>query len=143
MCFQDQLSLNVGQKYCRMLKATICPQDLCLVYFERPFYTGFTAMVWAARSPPQLPGKSPHFPASFQYWPGSETSFKTLLLITENSLFRFTSTDSSSPYLKKLVKNCRPGLIPLTKLPGTGFFLCSTLLNMKSQLLIKTKMLEK
>ena len=51
--FQGGLSLNAGQKYCRMPRgalcnnfdhheATNCHNDLCFVYFEWPFYTGFT-----------------------------------------------------------------------------------------------------
>ena len=44
--FQDQLSLNAGQKYCRMLSTFICItlviKILLLSIFEWPFYTGFT-----------------------------------------------------------------------------------------------------
>ena len=52
--FQDQLSLNAGQKYCRMLqgepsaifstffKLPSVIKNFCVVYFELPFYTGFT-----------------------------------------------------------------------------------------------------
>ena len=57
--FQDQLSLNAGQKYCRMfplehsailstfhsailLTFLILSYHLSLSIFERPFYTGFT-----------------------------------------------------------------------------------------------------
>ena len=51
--FQDQLWLNVGQKYCRMLQGelpgersaillTFIMLILYYVYFELPFYTGFT-----------------------------------------------------------------------------------------------------
>ena len=52
--FQDQLSLNVGQKYCRMLqgehsailstfiKLPFIIKIYALSFFEWPFYTGFT-----------------------------------------------------------------------------------------------------
>ena len=52
--FQDQLSLNAGQKYCRMLqeehsailltsiKLTFIIKIFVLSFFEWPFYTGFT-----------------------------------------------------------------------------------------------------
>ena len=51
--FQDQLSLNVGQKYCRMLPFAECSKGsnielpfvikiFVLTIFEWPFYTGFT-----------------------------------------------------------------------------------------------------
>ena len=52
--FQDQLSLNAGQKYCRMLQrehSAICStfiklpvviKTIVLSIFEWPFYTGFT-----------------------------------------------------------------------------------------------------
>ena len=50
--FQDQLSLNAGQKYCRMLQGEHSAILLtCIklpfaikifIYFEWPFYTGFT-----------------------------------------------------------------------------------------------------
>ena len=52
--FQDQLSLNAGQKYCRMLqgehsailstfiKLPIVIKIFVLSIFERPFYTDFT-----------------------------------------------------------------------------------------------------
>ena len=54
--FQDQLSLNAGQKYCRMLqgehsaklstfiKLSFVIKIFVLFIFEWPFYTGFT--VW-------------------------------------------------------------------------------------------------
>ena len=38
--FQDQLSLNAGQKYCSKLQFVI--KIFVLSIFERPFYTGFT-----------------------------------------------------------------------------------------------------
>ena len=50
--FQDQISLNAGQKNCRMLqwkhsailstfiKLSVCHQDLCFLYFGWPFKTG-------------------------------------------------------------------------------------------------------
>ena len=52
--FQDQLSLNAGQKYCRMLqgehsailltfiKLPFVIKSFVLSIFEWPFYTGFT-----------------------------------------------------------------------------------------------------
>ena len=52
--FQDQLSLNAGQKYCRMLqgehsailstfiKLPVVIKVFVLSIFEWPFYTGFT-----------------------------------------------------------------------------------------------------
>ena len=52
--FQDQLSLNAGQKYCRMLqgehsailstfiKLPFIIKIFVLSFFEWPFYTGFT-----------------------------------------------------------------------------------------------------
>ena len=52
--FQDQLSLNAGQKYCRMLllehsailltfiKLPFVIKNFVLSIFEWPFYTGFT-----------------------------------------------------------------------------------------------------
>ena len=52
--FQDQLSLNVGQKYCRMLqgehsailstfiKLAVVIKNFVLSIFDRPFYTGLT-----------------------------------------------------------------------------------------------------
>ena len=46
--FQDQLSLNAGQKYCRMLQrehSAILSTFIKLLFvinFEWPFYTGFT-----------------------------------------------------------------------------------------------------
>ena len=52
--FNDQLSLNAGQKYCRMLqgehfaivstfiKLPFVIKIIVLSIFERPFYTGFT-----------------------------------------------------------------------------------------------------
>ena len=56
--FQDQLSLNAGQKYCRMLplegehsailltfiKLPFVIKIFVLSIFEWPFYTGFTVM---------------------------------------------------------------------------------------------------
>ena len=51
MGFQDQLSLNAGQKYCRMLHSAILSTFIKLPLvikifglslFEVPFYTGFT-----------------------------------------------------------------------------------------------------
>ena len=54
--FQDQFSLNAGQKYCRMLQgehsailSTFINQAFVmkifvLSIFERPFYTGFTVV---------------------------------------------------------------------------------------------------
>ena len=55
--FQDQLSLNAGQKYCRMLqgehsaifstfiKLLFVIQIFVLSIFEWPFYTGFTVLL--------------------------------------------------------------------------------------------------
>ena len=55
--FQDQLSLNAGQKYCRMLqwehsailltfiKLPFAIKLFFLSIFEWPFYTGFTVCV--------------------------------------------------------------------------------------------------
>ena len=55
--FQDQLSLNAGQKYCRMLqwehtaifltfiKLPFVIKIFVLSIFEWPFYTGFTVYV--------------------------------------------------------------------------------------------------
>ena len=55
--FQDQLSLNVGQKYCRMLqgehsailltfiKLPFVIKSFVLSIFEWPFYTDFTVLV--------------------------------------------------------------------------------------------------
>ena len=52
--FQDQLSLNAGQKYCRMLqreysailstfsKLPVVIKTFVLSIFEQPFYTSFT-----------------------------------------------------------------------------------------------------
>ena len=48
--FQDQLSLNAGQKYCRMHSAILSTfimlplviKSFVLSIFEWPFYTGFT-----------------------------------------------------------------------------------------------------
>ena len=49
--FQDRLSLNAGQRYCRMLhsailstfiKLLIVIKTVVLSIFEWPFYTGFT-----------------------------------------------------------------------------------------------------
>ena len=54
--FQDQLSLNAGQKYCRMLplehsamlmtfiKLPVVIKIFVLSIFEGPFYTGFTVL---------------------------------------------------------------------------------------------------
>ena len=54
--FQDQLSLNAGQKYCRMLqgehsailstfiKLPFVIKIFVLSIFEWPFYTGFTVL---------------------------------------------------------------------------------------------------
>ena len=54
--FQDQLSLNAGQKYCRMLqgehsailltfiKLPFVIKIFVLSFFEWPFYTGFTVL---------------------------------------------------------------------------------------------------
>ena len=55
--FQDQLSLNAGQKYCRMLqgehsailltliKLPLVIKTFVLSIFEWPFYTGFTVFL--------------------------------------------------------------------------------------------------
>ena len=50
--FQDQLSLNAGQKYCRMLQGEhsallliFIKLPFVLSIFERPFYTGFTVFI--------------------------------------------------------------------------------------------------
>ena len=53
--FQDQLSLNTGQKYCRMFQAqpsAILSTSIKLPFvikvlsiFEWPFYTGFTIVI--------------------------------------------------------------------------------------------------
>ena len=55
--FQDQLSLNAGQKYCRMLqgehsailstfiKLPFVMKIFILSIFEWPFYTGFTRLI--------------------------------------------------------------------------------------------------
>ena len=57
--FQDRLSLNAGQKYCRMLplehsailstfiKLPVVFKTFVLSIFEWPFYTGFTVIVIA------------------------------------------------------------------------------------------------
>ena len=57
--FQDRLSLNAGQKYCRMLqgehsailltfiKLSFVIKIFVLSSFEWPFYTGFTVHVYA------------------------------------------------------------------------------------------------
>ena len=50
--FQDKLSLNAGQKYCRMLSAILSTfiklpfviKIFILSIFEWPFYTGFTVI---------------------------------------------------------------------------------------------------
>ena len=54
ICFQDQVSLNAGQKYCRMLplehsailltfiKLPFVIKTFVLSIYEWPFYTGFT-----------------------------------------------------------------------------------------------------
>ena len=54
--FRDQLSLNAGQKYCRMLKEEhsailstfiklhFVIENFVLFIFEWPFYTGFTVV---------------------------------------------------------------------------------------------------
>ena len=46
--FQDQLSLNAGQKYCRILLTFIrlpfVIKIFVLSFFEWPFYTGFTVL---------------------------------------------------------------------------------------------------
>ena len=56
--FQDQVSLNAGHKYCRMLqgehsairstfiKLPFVIKIFALSIFERPFYTGFTVQVF-------------------------------------------------------------------------------------------------
>ena len=56
ICFQDQLSLNAGQKYCRMpqgehsailstfIKLPFVIKIFVLSIFEWPFYTGFTVL---------------------------------------------------------------------------------------------------
>ena len=56
--FQDQLSLNAGQKYCRMLhlepsailstsiKLPIVIKIFVFSIFEWPFYTGFTVIIF-------------------------------------------------------------------------------------------------
>ena len=57
--FQDQLSLNAGRKYCRMLQRELLtsiklPFDITifvLSIFEWPFYTGFTVTQKSSRSP--------------------------------------------------------------------------------------------
>ena len=63
--FQDQLSLNVGQKYCRMLqgehstilltfiKLPFVIKNLFVSIFEWPFYTGFTCMAYKLMYRPQ------------------------------------------------------------------------------------------
>ena len=51
--FQDQLLLNAGQKYCRMLSAILATfiklpvviKIFVLSIFEWPFYTGFTVHI--------------------------------------------------------------------------------------------------
>ena len=45
--FQDQLSLNEGQKYCRMLKVDHSAILIKIFFsiFESPFHTGFTVDV--------------------------------------------------------------------------------------------------
>ena len=60
ICFQDQLSLNAGQKYCRMLQgehSAILPTFIklplvikifVLSIFKWPFYTGFTVESFAS-----------------------------------------------------------------------------------------------
>ena len=57
--FQNQLSLNAGQKYCRMLQwehsailstfimLSFVIKSFVLSIFELPFYTGFTVL-WSA-----------------------------------------------------------------------------------------------
>ena len=59
ICFQDQLSLNAGQKYCRMLqvehsailstfiKLPFVIKIFVLSIFEWPFYTGFNCLLCA------------------------------------------------------------------------------------------------
>ena len=66
--FQDQLSFNAGQKYCRMLqgehsailltciKISFVIKIFVLSIFERPFYTGFTVL---ARILPAKFGQNP------------------------------------------------------------------------------------
>ena len=50
MCLQYQLSLNAGQKYCRMipfrpsLSCHLSLRSLFCLIFEWPFYTGLTVM---------------------------------------------------------------------------------------------------
>ena len=56
--FEDQLSLNAGQKYCRMLqgehsailktfiKLPFVIKIFVLSIYERPFYTGFTVLAY-------------------------------------------------------------------------------------------------
>ena len=60
--FQDQLSLNAGQKYCRMLplehseilltfiKLPFVIKIFVLSIFEWPLKTGFTVTVWIRQS---------------------------------------------------------------------------------------------
>ena len=60
--FQDQLSLNAGQKYCRMLQgensailSTFIKLPFVIMifvssFFERPFYKGFTGFIQASLS---------------------------------------------------------------------------------------------
>ena len=67
--FQDQLSFNAGQKYCRMLqgehsailstfiKLSVAIKIFVLSIFERPFYTGFTVF-----GTPKSTYKSLNFP---------------------------------------------------------------------------------
>ena len=47
--FQDQLSLNAGQEYCRILltfiKLPVVIKTIILSIFEWPFYTGFTVII--------------------------------------------------------------------------------------------------
>ena len=43
--FQDQLSLNAGQKYCRILAIPFVIKIFVLSIFEWPFYTGSTVRV--------------------------------------------------------------------------------------------------
>ena len=64
--FQDQLSLNVGQKYCRMLqgensailltfiKLPFVIKIFVLFIFEWPYYTGFTILIPLASSQASL-----------------------------------------------------------------------------------------
>ena len=61
--FQDQLSLNAGQKYCRMLQGEHSAILLTFIklpfvigicvlsIFEWPFYTGFSVFLFSAHSP--------------------------------------------------------------------------------------------